>query len=75
MEKFKERLIFWIILEGKILPPLLLKANIYILDVFTEIPYSKSLELNVAYIPNIILRHSMALNGKWHQYKPWLSAI
>ena len=35
----------------------LLNLNIYILDVFTEKPYSKPLERNVVYIPIITLSH------------------
>ena len=38
--------------------------NIYILDVFTEKPYSKSLERNVVYIPIITLSHKTSHDFK-----------
>ena len=48
----------------------ILTANIYILGVFTEKPYSKPLERNVVYIPIITLSHAMSHDFKWRQNKP-----
>ena len=45
---------------------------IYILGVFTEKPYSKPLEYNEIYIPNITLSHPMSYDFKWRQNKPQL---
>ena len=49
--------------------------NIYILNVFTEKPYSKPLERNIVYIPRITLSHATSHAIKWRQNKPWLSTI